>query len=110
MRGNGVRVAVIHPGGIKTNIVRNARFHADDAGSSRPGATVRAASTSSRARRPSAPPRSSTPASRSGNPRIRIGADAVVMDWIVRIAPVRYFDVIERVLNRMSPDDDGRQQ
>ncbi|MGK2931774.1 MAG: SDR family NAD(P)-dependent oxidoreductase, partial [Solirubrobacterales bacterium] len=33
MRGTGIRIAAIHPGGVKTNIVSNARFHTDDSGS-----------------------------------------------------------------------------
>ena len=62
MRGTGVRIAVIHPGGIKTNIVNNSRFHSD--GRATPTRTrSRGALTSCRARRPSAPRRSSTPAS-----------------------------------------------
>lgn len=27
LRGTGVRAVTVHPGGVKTNIVRNARYH-----------------------------------------------------------------------------------
>ncbi|MFT4050236.1 MAG: SDR family oxidoreductase, partial [Solirubrobacterales bacterium] len=32
LRDTDIRVCTVHPGGIKTNIVRNARFHKDDVG------------------------------------------------------------------------------
>jgi NADP-dependent 3-hydroxy acid dehydrogenase YdfG len=109
MRGNGVRIAVIHPGGIKTNIARNARFHADDAGSVDQADFARRFDEVAR----TTPERAAEiihAGIEKGNPRIRIGADAVILDWIVRIAPVRYFDVVERVLNRMSSADNGTLQ
>ncbi len=32
LRGTGVRAATVHPGGVKTNIARNARWHSDPLG------------------------------------------------------------------------------
>ncbi len=64
LRGTGVRAATVHPGGVKTNIARNARYH--DA-PHRPGCrTSRPPSclTRSPGQPPSVPPRSSTRAPR----------------------------------------------
>ncbi len=100
LRGSGVRVAVIHPGGIKTNIVSNARFHPSyQDGAADHSEAVRQFAEFAR----TTPERAAEivhAGIESGNPRIRIGADAVVMDWIVRIAPVRYYDIIERLMAR----------
>ena len=93
LRGTGVRAAVIHPGGVKTNIVRNARFHADDSGN-----TDHAAATDRFAAIARTTPERAAQIIQDGlergDPRIRIGADAVALDVLVRVAPVRYFDVL----------------
>ena len=60
LRRTGVRAATIHPGGVKTNIVRNARFHPTRCRPTRRRNRPRRCSTRSRARRRSARPRSST--------------------------------------------------
>ena len=53
LRGTGVRAVTVHPGGVRTNIVRNGRMREDPPTS---GATAtgiaRSSSTASRARRP----------------------------------------------------------
>jgi NADP-dependent 3-hydroxy acid dehydrogenase YdfG len=96
LRGSGVRVAVVHPGGVRTSIVANARFHGTALG------TVDKSEAVSRfAQLARTTPERAAEIIQSGiergDPRIRIGADAVLMDLIVRIAPVRYYSVIERL-------------
>jgi NADP-dependent 3-hydroxy acid dehydrogenase YdfG len=96
LRGTGVRAATIHPGGVKTNIVANARFHEDAAGSTDHDDFVREFANVARA----TPERAAEIIHRGverGNPRIRVGGDAVLLDVIARLAPVRYFDVLERI-------------
>ncbi|MGK2931991.1 MAG: acetoin dehydrogenase, partial [Solirubrobacterales bacterium] len=34
----------------------------------------------------------------AGKPRIRVGGDAVIVDLMARIAPVRYYDVVARAM------------
>lgn len=100
MRGSGIDVAVVHPGGIKTNIVANSRFHSDDVGSEdRDEAAQRFAAIARTT------PERAAEIIHGGierrDPRIRIGADAVALDLLVRIAPVRHFDVIDWAIKRM---------
>jgi short-subunit dehydrogenase len=97
LRGTGVHAAVVHPGGVKTNIVANARFrsdyhgdHADVASAAREFATIARTS----------PERAAEIIHKGiedGKARIRVGPDAVMLDLLVRIAPTRYYDVIARV-------------
>lgn len=97
MRGSGVRIAVVHPGGVKTNIVANARFHADDAGNSDANEAAEQFATIARAT-PEKAAKIIQTGIEAGKPRIRVGGDAVALDLLVRIAPVRYYDVVERFM------------
>ncbi|MBK8294295.1 MAG: SDR family NAD(P)-dependent oxidoreductase [Solirubrobacterales bacterium] len=96
MRGTGVRVAAVHPGGVKTNIVVNARFHADDAGHSDASEAAEGFATLARAT-PEKAAKIIQSGIEAGKPRIRVGADAVAMDVISRIAPVRYYGLIDKL-------------
>ncbi len=94
LRGTGVRAVTIHPGGVKTNIARNARYHAHP---TRPGMTHEEAARSSmrwRSPRPSAPPGSSTRASRpaaAGSSSAPTPTSSTRWrGWL----PTRYFDVL----------------
>ncbi|WCB94406.1 Putative oxidoreductase SadH [Baekduia alba] len=97
LRGTGVRAAVVHPGGVKTNIVANARFRADYRGefsdvddAAREFATIARTS-----------PEKAAKIIHEGieqqKARIRVGPDAVFLDLLVRLAPTRYYDIIERL-------------
>lgn len=97
MRGTGVNIAVVHPGGVKTNIVENARFHQDEAGNVNIGAAAERFASVAKTT-----PEKAAAIIQSGiereDPRIRVGADAVVADLLVRVAPVRYYSIMERLL------------
>jgi len=97
LRGTGVSVAVVHPGGVKTNIVRNARFHTDDKGNTDHGEAAERFASLARATPEKAAGIIQAGIER-GKPRIRIGGDAVLMDLLVRAAPVRYYDVMDRFI------------
>jgi NADP-dependent 3-hydroxy acid dehydrogenase YdfG len=97
LRGTGVRAAVVHPGGVKTNIVANARFradyhgdHADAQSAAKEFATIARTS-----------PEKAAKIIHEGiekqKARIRVGPDAVALDLLVRVAPTRYYDVIDRL-------------
>jgi NADP-dependent 3-hydroxy acid dehydrogenase YdfG len=97
LRGSGVRAITVHPGGIRTNIVRNARFHVDDKGNTDHAAMVaefaRIARTS-----PAQAAKTIHTGVEKGRERILIGPDATVISLLTRAAPVRYFDVLERLM------------
>jgi NADP-dependent 3-hydroxy acid dehydrogenase YdfG len=97
LRGTGVRAVVVHPGGVKTNIVANARFRADYRGefadvtqAAREFATIARTT-----------PEKAAKIIHEGiekrKSRIRVGPDAVALDLLVRIAPTKYYDIIERL-------------
>jgi NAD(P)-dependent dehydrogenase (short-subunit alcohol dehydrogenase family) len=98
LRGTGVHAVAVHPGGIKTNIARNARYHADPRGTPRTHAEA-AADFDTIAR--TTPERAAEIIHRgvkAGKSRILVGPDAYVMDALVRLAPTRYADVVAKFI------------
>lgn len=95
LRGTGVRAAAVHPGGVKTNIVRNARFH--------PNPDLPEMSQEDAARvfdglARTTPERAAEiihNAAKAGKSRILVGGDAYFFDLLARLAPSHYFDVLE---------------
>lgn len=97
LRGSGVRAVTVHPGGIKTNIVRNARFHVDDQGN-RDHAAMAAEFARIARTSPASAAKTIHTGVEKGKDRILIGPDAAVISLLSRAAPVRYFDVMERAM------------
>jgi short-subunit dehydrogenase len=101
MNKSPVRLSVVHPGGVKTNIVRNARA----------GANLR-----NRSGQSDAPQRFDQMARtlaiqaarriirgiEANEPRILIGADARIMDLIQRLAPARYWAWMARAAAKLT--------
>ncbi len=102
LRGSGVRSICVHPGGIKTNIVRNSRYFKDHGGKiAREGAADlfdRLAKTS-----PEAAARTILRGVDRGSSRILIGGDAAGIDLVHRLLPMRYFSVFEWVRRWFTP-------
>ncbi|HEX7307959.1 SDR family oxidoreductase [Lentzea sp.] len=100
LRGTGVSAVTVHPGGIKTNIVRNGRMHAelDEQGRSLEQIAAdfdKVALTT--------PDRAAEIIHRGverGRARILVGPDAHVFDALARIAPTRYFSVMARLFEQ----------
>ena len=97
LRGTGVRAVTVHPGGITTNIARNARVRKDPQGLGRSpeqmAAQFEAATMTS-------PERAAEIIHRGvdrGKARILVGPDAYVFDALARIAPTHYYGVIARL-------------
>lgn len=94
LRGTGVRAATVHPGGVKTNIARNARFRADPEGRGRTHEQI-AAEFDAIAR--TTPERAAAIIHKGvdrGKARILVGPDAYVVDALARLAPTRYYDIV----------------
>jgi NAD(P)-dependent dehydrogenase (short-subunit alcohol dehydrogenase family) len=84
--GTGVRAIVVHPGGVKTNIVRSARVHADLSG----GRTREELAAEFEARARTTPERAAEIIHRGvdrGKTRILVGPDAHLFDALARITP-----------------------
>lgn len=95
LRATGVHVASVHPGGIKTNIVNNARFHKDDLGNTDRTIIERDFATVARTS-PEQAAKTIQKGVERGSSRILIGPDAHLMSLLVRAAPTRYFGVIKK--------------
>ena len=96
LAGSNIHVSCVHPGGIKTDIVKRGRHYEDAAGSEVDTAQV--ASEFERSARTSA-----DDAARvilrgvlADNPRVLIGADARVIDVMARLAPRGYDAIVTR--------------
>ncbi len=106
LRGTGVRAVNVHPGGVKTNIVRNARYHASPMGDD---VTHSDAALLFEQLARTTPERAAEiihTGVKAGRSRILVGPDAYVMDALARIVPSRYYDVIaplERLAARRRP-------
>lgn len=95
MRGTGVRIHCVHPGGIKTNIVRNSTMHVDNRGSTDKAQMVKDFDKLARTS-PATAASTILNGVLGGKERILIGADAHMLETIVRVLPVRYYDLMSR--------------
>jgi NAD(P)-dependent dehydrogenase (short-subunit alcohol dehydrogenase family) len=96
LRGTGVSAVTVHPGGIKTNIARNARFHSDPRGVERSHEEAVSDFESLARTTPERAAEIIHDGVKAGKARILVGADAYLIDALVRLAPVRYADVVAR--------------
>ncbi len=102
LRGTGVRAITVYPGGVKTNIVRNARFHPHPL---YPGMSHDEAVHRFETMAPTPPDRAARiihEGAKAGRSRILVGPDAYLFDVLGRLAPTRYFDVLARLETRVS--------
>ena len=108
LRGTGVTAINVHPGGINTNIVRNARFRKDpdDRGRTHEQMVQEFAALTM-----TQPDKAAAIIHRGveqGKARILVGPDAYVFDILTRLAPTHYYDVLSRF--EASLRKRGRQQ
>jgi NADP-dependent 3-hydroxy acid dehydrogenase YdfG len=97
LRGTGVRAVNVHPGGVKTNIARNARFHGHPL---RPDLSHDEVSRGFETAAMTTPERAAKiihEGVKSGRSRILVGPDAHFLDVLARVAPTRYFDLLARL-------------
>jgi NAD(P)-dependent dehydrogenase (short-subunit alcohol dehydrogenase family) len=104
LAGTGITVSTVHPGGIRTNIVRHGRFYADALGSSD---QARMAADFERLARtpPEKAARVIVAGIRRKKARILIGVDARALDLLQRLMPARYAGPVSAVLRRMRETD-----
>jgi len=107
LHDTGVRAVAVHPGGIKTNIARNARVPRDPEGR---GRTAEQIAQEFDATAMTTPERAAEVIHRgvdAGRARILVGADAVLVDVLGRVSPTRAHRVLARLeslLSGASPD------
>ncbi len=95
LRDTDIRVCTVHPGGIKTNIVRNARFHKDDVGRTDRGELEKEFDKIT-ITTPHKAAKTIQQGVDKNKARILIGPDAVATSILTRAMPVRYMDVIKK--------------
>ncbi|MDH0096287.1 SDR family oxidoreductase [Ectopseudomonas hydrolytica] len=95
----GVAVSCVHPGGIKTNIARSARFYRGIDGSQD---AERACQNFDKLARTTAARAADVIVNgiKSGKPRILVGSDARLLDQIQRLLPASYPGLLARLLGR----------
>ena len=106
LRGTGVTAINVHPGGINTNIVRNARFRKDPEGRTQDQMAQEFAAITM-----TEPDKAAEIIHRGveqRKARILVGPDAYMFDTLARLAPTRYYDLLGRledVLRRRSSSE-----
>lgn len=101
LRGTGVTAVNVHPGGIKTNIVRNARIQEDPDGLGRSHEEMARQFEAMARTTPDKAAQIIHCGVEAGKARILVGPDAYVFDALARIAPTHYFDVLAVLRDRM---------
>lgn len=101
LRGTGVRAVNVHPGGVTTNIARNARIRRDPEGLGRTKEQMAAQFEAMTMTSPDKAAEIIHKGLERGRSRILVGPDAYLFDALARIAPTHYYEVISRVQNRL---------
>jgi short-subunit dehydrogenase len=94
-----ITVSCVHPGGIKTNIARSARFYQGIGGQRD---ACRAAADFEKLARtsPEQAAKVIVDGIKAKRPRILIGGDARLLDWIQRVLPASYPKVLAKLLRK----------
>ncbi|EOD62930.1 short-chain dehydrogenase/reductase SDR [Amycolatopsis vancoresmycina DSM 44592] len=100
LRGTHVRAVTVHPGGITTNIARNARVRRDPEGRGRTHEQMAAQFEAMTMTSPDKAAAIIHTGVDRGKARILVGPDAYLFDALARITPTHYNAVLTRVLQR----------
>jgi len=100
LSGTDVRAITVHPGGIRTNIARNARVRRDPQGRGRTHEQMAAQFEAMTMTSPAKAAAIIHAGVDRGKARILVGPDAYLFDALARITPTHYNAVLTRVLQR----------
>ena len=103
LRGTGVSAVTVHPGGIRTNIARNARKRSDPSGRGRTHEQMAAEFEAITMTSPEKAAEIICRGVERGKARILVGPDAYAFDALARVAPTHYFDIIAQAQKRLRP-------
>ncbi len=101
LKGSSITPICVHPGGIRTNIVNNARIHTNVDGSSDKSKAAKQFQ-SMALTSPDQAAESIIKGIIKGHKRVLIGPDARVIDWLQRLIPDGYDKLLGVFLNRTS--------
>ena len=99
MAASPVRLSVVHPGGVSTNIVRNSRMGVGVTDNARRAETIERFDTVAKTT-PAAAAQRIIAGIEKNAPRILIGNDARIMDLLQRVLPGTYWSVLARRIAR----------
>ncbi|WP_370963083.1 SDR family NAD(P)-dependent oxidoreductase [Amycolatopsis sp. cg9] len=100
LHGSAVRAITVHPGGITTNIARNARVRRDPTGLGRSREEMAAQFEAMTMTSPDKAAAIIHAGVDRGKARILVGPDAYLFDALARITPTHYNAVLSRVMKR----------
>ena len=103
LRGTGVSAVTVHPGGIATNIARNARIRSDPEGRGRTHEQMAAEFEAITMTSPEKAAEIICRGVERGKARILVGPDAYAFDALARVAPAHYFAIIAQAEKRLRP-------
>jgi NADP-dependent 3-hydroxy acid dehydrogenase YdfG len=101
LRGTGVTAVSVHPGGINTNIVRNARFRKDPDGRGRTHEQMAQEFAAITMTQPDKAAAIIHRGVEQGKARILVGPDAYLFDVLTRVTPTHYYDIVTRLESRL---------
>ena len=101
MAGSPVKLSVVHPGGVATNIARSSRSGAGMTDNARRAQSIERFENSARTTPKDAALRIIAGIEKN-QPRILIGNDARLMDLVQRFRPATYWSVLARLIERMT--------
>jgi short-subunit dehydrogenase len=101
MANSAVRLSVVHPGGVSTNIARNSRTGTGVTDNARRAQSIERFDAVAKTT-PQAAARRIIEGIEKNRPRILIGSDARMMDLLQRLRPASYWAVLARRLERMA--------
>ncbi|MCU1642418.1 MAG: 3-hydroxybutyrate dehydrogenase [Nocardia sp.] len=101
LRGTGVSAVNVHPGGITTNIARNARVRKDPEGRGRSREQMAAEFEAITLTSPEKAAEIICRGVEHGKARILVGPDAYVFDALARVSPTHYYDIISVLERRL---------
>jgi NADP-dependent 3-hydroxy acid dehydrogenase YdfG len=101
LRGSGVSAINLHPGGINTNIVRNARFRKDPDGRGRSHEQMVQEFAAITMTQPDKAAEIIHKGVEAGKARILVGPDAYLFDILTRVAPTHYYDLLGTIVGRL---------
>ncbi|MFG1931362.1 SDR family NAD(P)-dependent oxidoreductase [Mycobacterium sp. NPDC048908] len=97
LRNTGVTAVNVHPGGINTNIVRNARWRKDPEGRDRSHEQMVHEFAAITLTQPDKAAEIIHRGVERGKARILVGPDAYLFDTLGRLAPTRYYDIVGKL-------------
>jgi NADP-dependent 3-hydroxy acid dehydrogenase YdfG len=97
LRGTGVTAINVHPGGINTNIVRNARWRKDPEGRGRTQEQMADEFASITMTQPDKAAEIIHRGVEQNKARILVGPDAYMFDALARLTPTYYYEVVGRL-------------